>query len=627
MHPHRHSGRRLRAASCRPALVLALAAALSGCDGPTPTSEMPARTEAFPDICGAPATPIAGLPRREGAGIAEFGRVTVEGVVSAVFRDGLGGFFLQSGKGEDDGNPATPEGLFVQLDGQTDAPKRGQRVRVTGKWSRSDDRSVATWALRSPERVQSCGEAGPPPAVELREPPGDWSQLAGMYVRIPGPLVLSGNETLLRHGELAVVFGGERLYAPTELAAPGPAAREAERHNRQRSLLVDDGRKGEYPRNLWMLPRSVSAQAPYRVGSLLYGLEGVIDQRHGRWRLQLARPIARVEQAPRPQAPARSGGSVRVASFNVLNFFNGDGRGGGFPTQRGAASRELAQRQRAKLVAAMRELDADVLALMEIENDGFDEGSALAELAAALDGPRRRGRDGVWRAVRPDGADRIGRDVIAVGLLYRSDRIEPVGPALVLDEEPFGATSRVPLAQAFRALEGEARPFLVVVNHFKSKGGCAEADEANLDQGDGQACYAAARRDSAQRLAAWLGGDPAGIGAGQALVLGDLNAYRHEDPVRLLLRHGYRDLLAELDADGGHPPHSYVFQGQAGLLDHALAGPDLAGRALAAGVWSINADELPEFAYDGDARSGHRLYAPDPWRSSDHDPVWVDLRP
>lgn len=627
MRPRAIQRRRLRAASCRLAVLAILV--LAGCDhrgNSAPDAAIATASEPVAETCGGPATAISSLPRPSGAGIAEMGRVTLEGVVVAVFQAGLGGYFVQTADAEDDGNAATPEGVFVESGEQTPAPKPGQRVRVSGKWSRSDDRSVATWALRDLHAIRTCGEMEPPPAVELAEAPADWASLSGMRVRIPGPVVLSGNESLLRHGELTIAFGGERLYAATELARPGDRALRAERDNRQRGLLVDDGRSGEYPQRLWQLPQPVSAKAPYRAGSRLTGLEGVIDHRHGRWRLQLTRPIATVEQAPRPEAPARTGAALRLASFNVLNFFNGDGGGGGFPTDRGAASRDLQQRQRGKLVAAMRQLDADVIGLMEIENDGFGERSAIAELAAAL-GASRRGDTGPWRAVQPDGVEALGRDLISVGLLYRADRVEPLGPALTLDAGPFDDDSRMPLAQAFKPLAEGDRPFLVVVNHFKSKGGCADADQANADQGDGQACYNAVRRDSAQRLGEWLAGDPAGIGAGATLILGDLNAYRREDPIRALERLGYRDLLAGAGEAGGRPPHSFVFQAQAGLLDHALAGASLAERVIGAGVWAINADELPEFAYDGDSRSGQRLYAADPWRSSDHDPVWVDIDP
>jgi predicted extracellular nuclease len=255
---------------------------------------------------------------------------------------------------------------------------------------------------------------------------------------------------------------------------------------------------------------------------------------------------------------------------------------------------------------------------MEIENDGQRPGSAIVELVAALDAATAPGR---WAPV-PAPMPQLGSDAIAVGIIYRRDRVRLVGPALALSRPPFDRHSRVPLAQVFQPLAGGA-PLRVVVNHFKSKGGCDQADAGNADQGDGQACFAAIRSDSARVLADWLATlDGSGVGPVQTLILGDLNAHSREDAVRLLSERGYADLLAD-----AQPGHTFVFRGQAGRLDHALAGSALAARVRAAGVWTINADELPEFGYDGDDRSGRSLFAPDPWRSSDHDPVWVDLDP
>ena len=45
-------------------------------------------------------------------------------------------------------------------------------------------------------------------------------------------------------------------------------------------------------------------------------------------------------------APDVISGSLKVAAFNVLNYFNGDGQGGGFPTSRGANSAVEFDRQR-----------------------------------------------------------------------------------------------------------------------------------------------------------------------------------------------------------------------------------------------------------------------------------------
>jgi predicted extracellular nuclease len=387
-------------------------------------------------------------------------------------------------------------------------------------------------------------------------------------------------------------------------------------------LIADDGRGGEYPRRLWQLPGDPGARSPYRSGSIVRGIEGIVDHRHGSWRVQLTDAVGRIEQAPRPRPPVRDPALLRVASFNVLNFFNGDGRDGGFPTERGAGSRNDLKRQRDKLVAAMRALDADVYALMEIENDGYAPHSAIDELVRALsEDPQADVPGGPARFTRVDPhLHRLGSDTISVGLIYRSDRIRPVDTAHHLAGGPFGDDSRVPLAQAFAGIDaGDDSAFLVVVNHFKSKG-CRDANDANRDTGDGQSCFAATRADSARRLLEWLRAGRAGLALDHALVLGDLNAYREEVPLRILRDGGLRDLL------GDDPDHySFVYRGQAGRLDHALAGTRVAARVRKAGIWHVNADELPEFDYDGDAHSGRRLFAADAWRSSDHDPVYIDL--
>ena len=73
-------------------------------------------------------------------------------------------------------------------------------------------------------------------------------------------------------------------------------------------------------------------------------------------------------------------GDVKVASFNVLNYFDGPD----FPTSRGATNEFELVRQEAKIVAALAAMDADVVGLVEVENDGHGEDSAIATLTAAV---------------------------------------------------------------------------------------------------------------------------------------------------------------------------------------------------------------------------------------------------
>ena len=97
---------------------------------------------------------------------------------------------------------------------------------------------------------------------------------------------------------------------------------------------------------------------------------------------------------PRTATPDEVGGSLQVASFNVLNYFTtlDDGPGVCGPSGdldcRGANSAEELVRQRDKIVAALAAMDADVVGLIEIEND---DGTAAADLVAGLNAVIRSG--------------------------------------------------------------------------------------------------------------------------------------------------------------------------------------------------------------------------------------------
>jgi predicted extracellular nuclease len=309
---------------------------------------------------------------------------------------------------------------------------------------------------------------------------------------------------------------------------------------------------------------------------------------------------------------------IRAASINLLNFFNGNGRGRGFPTLRGASSLEELTRQREKLVAEITALSPDVAALMELENDGYGDRSSLVELVEALN--RKLGAD-TYRLVGSGGQSGPGDDEIRVGLIYRPTRLQPRGAPQLLESGAFAAHNRVPLAQAFATVEGE-HLFTVIANHFKSKGGCDQAErEADRDTGDSQGCWNASRREAAEQLVAWLGADPRGVDGKRMLILGDLNAYAQEDPVRVLRDAGWRDAF---EIVGAKQPYSYVWNGYAGRLDHAFASAAMAPFIAAARDWHINADESEAFDYNRENRQ-RDWYAPDHIRASDHDPLVVVL--
>ncbi|WP_254774402.1 hypothetical protein [Marinobacter sp. AC-23] len=162
-------------------------------------------------------------------------------------------------------------------------------------------------------------------------------------------------------------------------------------------------------------------------------------------------------------------------TMNLENYFNGDGKGQGFPTTRGAASALAFEIQHRRLVEALRRPDPDILAVTELENDGYGAASAIAQLARAL-GPK-------WTFVKTPGAD--GSDQIRTGLLYRRDRIVSETQPERLNTGLFSQRGRPPLAQIFRS-RGQRLAIQVVVPHLKSKS-CRGATGQNQDKNDGQA--------------------------------------------------------------------------------------------------------------------------------------------
>ncbi len=584
----------------RPALAFAPCLLLAACAS-LPTEGQRAHTDGV----------VAIGSLRGGQTLADSRPGRIEGVVTAPL-DGPGGaagWLVQDGG---DGDAATTDALWVTGPAAAGlAP--GQTVRLSGRLFRADFGGQALAALEA-ERAEPVASRGQRKRLAAIAPVGydggeGWPALIGMRVRL-SPQVLAESDG--KRGQLLVA--PERLWQPAERHAPGSDAARSARQAAARQLQVSAAPG-------LLAPALFAA----RSGSRLEDLQGVMIPAGKRPGLLLERAPTLVA-AERP-APPQVAGDLRIAAFNLENLFNGDGRGGGFPTPRGARSLEEYQRQRDKLVQTIHTLAPDVAALMELENDGYGAESTLADLVAALDrADAAVGGAQDWRFAAPcrqpcaASVRGPGEDEIRVGLVYRGSRVAAVGLAATLQGGPFGPRARVPMAQAFRALDSTRRPgpaFVVVANHFKSKG-CRDATGADADQGDGAACWNASRTESAQRLDAWLKTDPTGSGSAMTMIVGDLNAYAQEQPLRTLYAAGWRDAFAEA---GAASPYSYVYDGQLGRLDHALLSPALAERLRGASEWHTNADE-PDSA-------GYRAGGAGPWRSSDHDPMLLgfDLMP
>ncbi|WP_175703887.1 ExeM/NucH family extracellular endonuclease [Burkholderia ambifaria] len=565
--------------------------------------------------CGGSTTPIADIQGPGAPSPLAGQNASIEAVVTADFggTDGFGGFFVQQADPQRRNQPGVSEGLFVY------APKvrakAGDLVHVTGKVEEKYGQTQLT--LSGAIAVCANGQTVTPATLTLPvDSPSTFAAYEGMLVRLPQTLTVTDNYELGRYGSTMLSNG--RLRTPTSVVPPSQAQTQIDANARNR-LILDDGSNKQNPASVPYPAPELSAANTLRSGYTVRNVEGVLEVRYGAWRVQplpgAAAPTFDTRSNPRANAPARDPKSnLRVASFNVLNYFNGNGMGGGFddPNNRGAKSFQEFQRQEAKIVSALKALDADVIGLMEIQNNGYGELSAVRQLAAKLGSN--------WRVVDP-GTSRLGGDAITVAMIYDSRTVEPVGRAstLAIDDK-----NRQPLAQSFRRVGGNKQALTIAVNHLKSKN-CPDAANDDLDQGDGQGCWNPTRTRAAAKLADWLAGTPTGVAGQGTLLIGDFNSYTHEDPIRLLEARGYRNLVSRWI---GANAYSYVYNGEAGYLDHALASLPLASHVKAVHEWHINADEPLALQYTLAYKSAEQqktYYAPDAYRSSDHDPVLIDI--
>ncbi|MFI9572703.1 ExeM/NucH family extracellular endonuclease [Microbispora rosea] len=542
---------------------------------PTPTGDpcdLPANRQIAEVQGSGDASPLAGQT------------VRVEGIVTGDFQETgqQSGFYFQDPTPDSD--PATSDGLFAFARASFKDVKAGDRVLVTGRVTEFNGLTE----LSPVTAVDVCGTGTiNPKAYDLPSAGGaTFEPYENVLVTFPESLTVTDHYNLGRYGEVTLAAGG-RLFQPTDRKGVDAAL------DARRSLLVDDGSNTENPATIpYTTPQAV------RLGDTAAGVTGVLSYGFGAYRLEPTKPITFLRTNPRLPAPPPVGGNVRVASLNTLNWFTTLG-------SRGANTAEEQQRQLKKTVATLKGLDADVVGLMEVENNGQ---TALNALVAALNAEVGAGTYAALTHPYP------GTDAIHVAAIYKPAKLAPVGATRSSTDPVF---RRPPLIQTFRRMGG-GQPFTLLVNHFKSKGCDEEATGGDTDQGDGQSCYNAERVRQAKAVLGLVDS----MDLPNPLVIGDLNAYGEEDPIHTLEAGGLTSLSKRFIPEAQR--YSYLFDGLSGELDHAMAGKQLVKRVTGTTIWHVNADEPRILDYNLEFNPPS-LYRPDAFRSSDHDPLLIGL--
>ncbi|HEU5038971.1 MAG TPA: ExeM/NucH family extracellular endonuclease [Nocardioides sp.] len=587
--------------------------------------------------------------------------VITEGVVTAAYpTGGFNGFYLQTGGSGGDGADATPgrsDAVYVYGSRSAAAVTVGESVRVEGTVSEYD----------------GLTEIGSPTVTELTDPlpavaphtgsvpaAADREAHEGELYAPTGDFTVTNTYSTNQYATIGLAAGDHPLIQPTDVAdaQDHPAIAAIEADNADRGVVLDDGASinflpyGGGDNQDIPLPW-LSKTNPIRVGAAVtFTGPVVLDYRNDDWNFQPThqvtdegRDVATFENTRTENAaPGDVGGDIRLATFNVLNYFNTTGvaydathpgactyyddrddnhvtdKDCGDTGPRGAAEDDDLKRQQDKIVAAINKLGASIVSLEEIENSvALGEPNRDDALSALVEALNADAGAGTWDFVpSPDPADLppvSEQDVIRTAFIYQPAHVTPVGESEVLTGSPAFSNAREPLAQAFKATGApDTDAFAVIVNHFKSKGSGTPDPDGQGNANEDRVAQAEALWPFAEQFAADRGTDA-------VFLTGDFNSYTQEDPLQVLYAHGYTNL--ESTTDPGES--TYSFGGLSGSLDHVLANDAATAMVTGVDVWQINAEESVAFEYSRYNYNATDFYETNQFRASDHDPEVVGL--
>ena len=563
--------------------------------------------------------------------------VEVEGIVVGSFfgTTAPDGFYLQEPDATWDSSPSTSEGIYVFDPGVT-PPAVGTRIRVKGTVAEFGATGFTMTELTSPtKQVCSTGNTFTRTVISLPvTTAGDLEQYEGMAVQFNQQLVVVANFNLAAFDELGLA--PQVLFDPTQ--NPNQATWPVNTDLNNRSIVYLNDASSVSNTNLFPTlfpPGGLSASNTIRVGARLNydpqsqsvtPLQGVLDQRNSQYDLETpVSPTFDNTANPRPVVPL-VGGRFKVSSANVLNFFVTLG-------SRGAQTQTEFNNQKAKVIAELSGMNADIYGLSEVQN--FDDGNTgtgtnhytnigVQSLADGLNAIFGAGTYAFIDTLPLGMAN--GTDAIRCAIIYKVATVTPVGsPAEFYEND----TNRPTLAQTFQPATGakaNQQTFTVAVNHFRSKSSACGGASDDVFQGN---CNGL-RLNMAMNVVNWLAmnptSDPAPAATRKLLVIGDFNTYYGEDPIQYFVSHGYTNLINALI---GPNAYSYNFGLQNGYLDHAMVNSSFNPLVKNVAEWHINADEPAALeAIDSSTKPPASNYvAQDPYAASDHDPILIGLNP
>jgi uncharacterized protein len=476
-------------------------------------------------------------------------RVSVGGVVTGDLQGRGGGFFMQ--EPSCDADAATSDGIFVRTGARPVPVTVGDRVTVTGRVS--NDLGLTAIELES---VADGGPyAGSLEAGRLA-PPSDAAAAAayleafeGMLVSLPASRVVAATDHLGRSYVMPESSGVTRLYR-------GDA----------------DGRKLAFSAPAGWLALSQ--------GDRVRDVTGVLGESSGQYEVQLppTRSITVERTGAWPPPASASSAVLSIATYDLQGLFDAADDAGKNDEVASADEYAAGLARRAGSIARFLGLP-DAIGVQ-----GAEKIEVLQDLAAQ---PALLAAS--YRPVLVEGPDPQGLDA---GLLYNSGRLW----LRSAESRPAAIFSRPPLVARLEAL-GDRERLTVVVNHFESTTGDADADDRI------HVAQAEAVRALVDELKAAEPDVP-------VVVLGNFNSF--EDSAALQrLSAGGRLVNAHVGA-GTERLYTTAAQGLYQAVDHVLVDAALVPRVVESRPLHVNVDY-------GDAGPAAPPEASP--RASDHDPI------
>jgi len=528
------------------------------------------------------------------------------GIVTAVARYPNRGFYIQDLI--PDGDELTSDGIFVSTASATD-DMVGKTVCLTSQVTENFTHTQ----LETDEWTIVDETSSIPAATDIEMITSDNGSFATTLERYEGMLVnlpedidpsTSGHQDMRVsktfgfnydsfRNDMFLAYKRPNLNPTQENVAGSDEAIAAAAENDDHRLIIESSTSapnGEIPYypNFNLYPEDNYI----RIDDSVIGMEGVITYTYGDFALVVTNELYssnfehNTDRKSSPDIDTSTEDThfaITLGTQNVLNFFNSPygGDSNSFGDNRGADNDDEYQKQLAKLVSAINGLDADIVGLMEIENNGFGSDSGIQTLVDAIndeyydedpkDVDSAASISNRYAFVAYDSnndlilddLDALGSDAISTGILYRPTKVsiesmqvipmpEQHAPVVVNDnnitvKDSSGATlesgdnyQRETLAATFK-VNNTGKTLTFAVNHFKSKGSTCWEEWDGVEFGDADTwsddAPDADLQGSCENLrvsaAVQLGSELADIG-GDRVIVGDLNSYGKEDPILVL---------------------------------------------------------------------------------------------